>query len=67
MARKTIKTGQRPAIDHLCVQLIPTIVDEVSAIETKKAAQKLLSMMFSSLHKRGRPKKETSEELAYAA
>jgi hypothetical protein len=67
MASKQLKIGTKPMQDKLRVQLIPTIADLQTANETKKAAQKLLAVMFSALHKRGRPKNEVLEEKSYAA
>lgn len=65
MARKKINSGKKIAKDHLRVQLIATKFNEEEARFAKNEAQKILSLMFASLHKRGRPKK-VKEEIPYA-
>ena len=65
MARKKINSGNKKASDHLRVQLIPTIFNKEEATQAKVSAQKILSVMFAALYKRGRPKKEIEED-AYA-
>lgn len=63
---KKSKTANKAGKDFLSVELIPVELDSLDAAETKAAAQKILSMMFASLHKRGRPSQKEEEELSYA-
>lgn len=62
MARKKINSGNKKASDPLRVQLIPTKFNENEATQAKASAQKILSIMFASIYKRGRPKKETEDD-----
>lgn len=64
MARKKIKAGNKNAKDPLRVQMFRTAYNEEEATQTKISAQKILSVMFAALYKRGRPKKE-KEEIIY--
>jgi hypothetical protein len=61
MARKKVKPDNKNADDSLRVQLIPTAFNKDEATQTKESAQKILSLMFAALYKRGRPKNETKE------
>ena len=62
MARKKIKAGNVNAKDHLRVQLISTTYNKEEATQTRISAQKILSVMFGALYKRGRPKNETKDD-----
>jgi hypothetical protein len=62
MACKKINSGNKKASDHLRVQLIPTKFNKDEATQAKASAQKILSVMFAALYKRGRPAKEIKEE-----
>lgn len=62
---KKSKSAQKAAQDFLRIEMIGVDLDSDSAKRTKESAQKILGMMFASLHKKGRPSKHQSEELKY--
>ena len=49
----------------MSIEMIEVELDSDSAKRTKESAQKILGMMFASLHKKGRPSKHHSEEIKY--
>lgn len=65
MDSKKSKSANQAVKDFLSVELIPVETDSYAANETKLAAQKILSLMFASLHKKGRPSKNENEEVCY--
>ena len=65
MEIKKSKSAQAAAQDFLSIEMIEVELDSDSAKRTKESAQKILGMMFASLHKKGRPSKHRSEELKY--
>ena len=65
MEIKKSKSVQAAARDFLSIEMIGVELDSDSAKRTKESAQKILGMMFASLHKKGRPSKHQSEELKY--
>lgn len=65
MEIKKSKSAQAAAQDFLSIEMIEVELDSDSAKRTKESAQKILGMMFASLHKKGRPSKHHSEEIKY--
>lgn len=65
MEIKKSKSVQAAAQDFLSIEMIEVELDLDSAKRTKESAQKILGMMFASLHKKGRPSKHQNEELKY--
>ena len=64
MARNKIKDGNKPSKDQMRVHLKKSVSDQQSSTERKEIAQKILALMFASIHKRGRPTLN-QEEKAY--
>ncbi|MBY0413257.1 MAG: hypothetical protein K2Q18_03790 [Bdellovibrionales bacterium] len=65
MEVKKSKSAQAAAQDFLSIEMIEVELDSDNAKRTKESAQKILGMMFASLHKKGRPSKHQREELEY--
>lgn len=65
MEVKKSKPAQKAVSDFLSVNVIEVKADSETAKRTKESAQKILGIMFASLHKRGRPSKKQDEVLSY--
>ncbi len=65
LTKKNVSPETQKKLKELKVKIIKANYNEDMANNTKLEAQKILSIMFASLHKRGRPKKE-NEELQHA-
>lgn len=65
MKVKESKTAQKAVSDFLSINVIEVKADSETAKRTKESAQKILGIMFASLHKRGRPSKKQDEVLNY--
>ena len=55
MEIKKSKSAQAAAQDFLSIEMIEVELDSDSAKRTKESAQKILGMMFASLHKKVAP------------
>lgn len=67
MERKKIFEALKALGDQPCVRLIPVYEDEQHFATRKTEVQIILTDMFIKLHRRGRPKKDQSEEDTHAA
>lgn len=65
MEVKKSKTATKAVSDFLSIKVTAVEMDADMAKRTKESAQKILGMMFASLHKRGRPSKKQEEVLNY--
>ena len=65
MEVKKSKTVSKAASDFLSIKVIEVEMDSEEIKRTKESAQKILGLMFSLLHKRGRPSKNQDEVLSY--
>lgn len=65
MAIKKSKTAQKAVSDFLSIEVTAVKMDADTVKRTKESAQKILGMMFASLHMRGRPSKKQDEVLNY--
>ena len=65
MKVKESKTAQKAVSDFLSINVIEVKADSETAKRTKESAQKILGIMFASLHKQGRPSKKQDEVLNY--
>lgn len=65
MEIKKSKTATNVVSDFLSIKMTAVEMDADTASRTKESAQKILGMMFASLHKRGRPSKKQEEVLSY--
>jgi len=65
MEVKKSRTATKAVSDFLSIKMTAVEMDSDTAKRTKESAQKILGMMFASLHKRGRPSKKQEEVLKY--
>ncbi len=62
---KKSRTAEKAVCDFLSIEMIAVELDSDTAKKTKESAQKILGMMFASLHKKGRPSHNKDEVLNY--
>lgn len=67
MEHKKIFEALKALGDQPCVRLIPVYEEEQLFVIRKTEVQIILTDLFMKLHKRGRPKKDKSEENTHAA
>jgi len=65
MKIKKSKTATKAVSDFMSIKVTAVEMEADIAKKTKDSAQKILGMMFASLHKRGRPSKKQEEVLNY--
>lgn len=65
MEVKKSRTANKAVVDFLSIKMTAVEMDSDTAKRTKESAQKILGMMFASLHKRGRPSRKQEEALSY--